>query len=183
MSPALESEFLTTEPPGSFLKRGITINSTDASRLFDIHGRISSSKVRLLYPLTNNRCVDFPLPVPMLDIGYWVPNSRLHAGDTLARKLKKKKECGVCLPRFPDLVGESDPDQIMNIELQTGRSSLGERKGCEESAVRGGGAGFGVREAESSQRQKFHVAEAKRIRWPNVGGGCRRAAQTRWALY
>ena len=41
---------------------------------------------------------------------------------------------------------------------------MSKRKGCEESAVRGGGAGFVVREADSSQRQKFRVAEAKRIR-------------------
>ena len=64
MSPALESEFLTTESPGSFLKRVITINSTDASWLFDIHGHIASSKVSLLYPLTNSRRVDFSSPVP-----------------------------------------------------------------------------------------------------------------------
>ena len=97
MSPALESEFLTTDSQGSFLKRGITINSTDASRLFDIHGHIASSKVTFLYPLTNSRCVDFSLPVPMLDICYWVPKSRLHTGDTLARKLKEKKRRW-CLP-------------------------------------------------------------------------------------
>ena len=139
MSPALESEFLTTEPPGSFLKRGITINSTDASRLFDIHGRISSSKVRLLYPLTNNRCVDFPPPVPMLDIGYWVPNSRLHAGDTLARKLKKKKRMCCLPPQISWLSGRERPwsnneHRITNWEEFSGRE---ERVWGECSAWRG----------------------------------------------
>lgn len=31
----------------------------------------------------------------------------------------------------------------MNVELQTGRSYLGERRGCEESAVCGSGVGGG----------------------------------------
>ena len=155
MSPALESEFLTTETPGSFLKTGITIDSTDAFRLFDIHGHISSSKLRLLYPLANNRCVDFPSPVPMLDVSNWVPNSRLHAGDTLARKLKKKKKRRTwCLP-----------PQISWLSRR--KSWLWSEGGKEQSKT-------------SSVWLKPRGSGGW---WPNVGGGCRRAAQTSWAMY